>query len=136
MCRKWPIPGSPLKYARKAVISNFIKDKTRGNLRVTRRLIERGHVPRHEALEDERLAELENNQWVADVLSDLSPGQRDVMQLLADGLSREEIAQALGKSAEVVRRHLCDARARLAELLNPDGEYRSETARSSREEAP
>lgn len=92
--------------------------------------------PPPEALEDERLAELENNQWVADVLSDLSPGQRDVMQLLADGLSREEIAQALGKSAEVVRRHLCDARARLAELLNPDGEYRSETARSSREEAP
>ena len=40
---KWPIPGSPLRYARKAVINNFIKAKTRGNLRVARRLIERGH---------------------------------------------------------------------------------------------
>jgi RNA polymerase sigma factor (sigma-70 family) len=132
---KWPIPGSPLRYARKAVINNFIKAKTRGNLRVARRLIERGHVARDEALEDERLTDLENSQWVTDVLSYLSPGQRDVMQLLADGLSREEIAQALGKSADAVRRHLCDARPRLAELLNPDGEYRSQTARTSREEA-
>jgi DNA-directed RNA polymerase specialized sigma24 family protein len=57
------------------------------------------------------------------------------MQLLADGLSREEIAQTLGKSAEAVRRHICDARPRLAELLHPDGEYRSDTARTSREEA-
>lgn len=134
MYRKWPIPGSPLRYARKAVISNFIKDRTRGNHRVARRLFERGHVPRHEALEDERLTELENSQWVTEVLSHLTPAQRDVMQLLADGLSRDEIAQTLKKSAGVVRRHISDARPRLAELLHPDGEYRSEPARTSREE--
>lgn len=138
MLPAWPIPGNPLAYARQAAVHNFIKDKTRGNRRVAQRLIDRGHVPHQEGAEDGQLTVWEDDRWVADVLSVLPPEQRRVMECIAQGLDREEIAEALGKSRAAVRRSLCDARARLAELLNPDGEPRQPspaTARSSREEA-
>lgn len=124
MLLAWPMPGCPLAYARRAVVSNFIKDKTRGNRRVARRLVERGHVPHQEGAEDARLTAWEHDQWVTDVLGVLPPEQRKVMECIAHGLDREEIAEELGKSLETIRRHLCSARARLAELLNPDGEPR------------
>jgi RNA polymerase sigma factor (sigma-70 family) len=133
----WPIPGSPLRYARKAVVNNFIQEKTRGPSRVSKRLIERGHVPRHEGADDQRLTAWEDRQWVASILSPLPPAQREVMGYIADGLSREEIAEALGKSRDAVRRNLCDARAHLARLLNPDGGFKQDQrmdVRSSREE--
>jgi RNA polymerase sigma factor (sigma-70 family) len=144
MLPAWPVPGYPLAYARRAVVNNFIKDKTRGNSRVAQRLIDRGHVPHQEGAEDGRLTAWEDDQWVADVLSVLPPTQREVLELIAEGFSREEIAEALGKSKEAVRRNLCDARGRLTKLLNRDGELRhpspstvrsSTAVRSSREEA-
>lgn len=133
----WPVRPYPLAYARRAVVSNFIRDKARGDSRVARRLIDSGHVPHQEGAEDSRLTALEDEQWVVGVLSVLPPAQREVMECIARGLDREEIAEALGKSREAVRRSLCDARARLAGFLNPDGEPRHPspaTARSSREE--
>jgi DNA-directed RNA polymerase specialized sigma24 family protein len=143
MLRRWPV-RYPLAYARKAVANNFVKDKTRGNRRVVQRLVDRGHVLREEGVEDGRLAEWEDDQWVAWILSALPPAQREVMQYIAQGLDREGIAEALGITRAAVRRRLCDARAHLAALLNPDGELRqpgpaparsSPAARSSREEA-
>ena len=68
----WPDPRYTLAYARKAVISNFIKDKTRGPGRVAQRLWERGHVPHREGADDPALTRLENDEWVKDVLSCLS----------------------------------------------------------------
>jgi RNA polymerase sigma factor (sigma-70 family) len=138
MLRIWPVPGHPLRYARKAVVHNFIKDKTRGTARVACRLVERGHVTPHEGAEDQRLAAREGHEWTESVLSELTGAQREVMQLVAGGLSHEEIAEAIGKSGDVVRRRLSDARARLVKILNPDGEFRQPrrtTARSPREEA-
>jgi RNA polymerase sigma factor (sigma-70 family) len=138
MLQIWPVPGYPLAYARRAVVNNFIKDKTRGNRRVAQRLIDRGHVSHREGVDDGQLTAWEDDQWVADVLSVLPPEQRKVMECIARGLDRKEIAEELGKSEAAVRRNLCDARARLADLLNPDGESRQPsptTARSSREEA-
>jgi RNA polymerase sigma factor (sigma-70 family) len=141
MLRIWPVPGYPLQYARKAVFNNFIKAKERGKLRqrrVAARLVERGHVSQCEDAEDEGLGVEANRQWVADVLSELPPAQREVMQLIADGLTHKEIAETLNISGEAVRRRLCDARARLTQLLNPDGEFkqpRRTTALSSGEEA-
>lgn len=138
MLPAWPIPGYPLAYARRAVVNNFIKDKTRGNRRVAQRLIDRGHVSHQEGAEDGRLTAWEDDQWVADVLSVLPPEQRKIMDCIAKGLDREEIAEELGKSRATVRRSLCDARASLTKILNPDGELRNPsptTARSSREEA-
>jgi RNA polymerase sigma factor (sigma-70 family) len=139
MLRKWPVSGAPLMYARKAVVSNFIQDKTRGTSRVARRLIERGHaLP--EAAEDTSLTALEGQQWIADVLSELPASQREVMERIADGLTYEQIAEDLGKSREVVRRRVCDARARLTRILNPDGSRtghsRPAAARPPGEEMP
>lgn len=122
MLERWPVDGAPLMYARKAAVSNFIKMKTRGTRRVTQRLIERGpSTLRQEGTEDTRLSALESQTWVVDVLSELPPSQREVMERIAGGLTYEEIAAELGKSREVVRRRLCDARARLTQILNPDG---------------
>jgi RNA polymerase sigma factor (sigma-70 family) len=135
----WPVPGHPLRYARKAVVHNFIKDKTRGTARVARRLVERGHVTPHNGNEDQRLTAQEGREWTASVLSELTEAQREVMQLIADGLTYEEIAEALGKSRDVIRRRLSDARARLVNILNPDGEFRQPqrmTTRTPRQEAP
>ena len=122
MLRRWPVNGSPLAYARRAVVSAFLKDKTRGTSRVARRLIERGPASvRREGAEDPGLSTLEGHGWLADVLSQLTPAQREVMERIARGLTNEEIAEELGRSQDVVRRRLCDARARLVQILNLDG---------------
>ena len=138
MLPAWPVGDQPLAYARRAVVHNFIKDKTRGPRRVARRLVDRGHVPHQEDTEDSRLTALEDDEWVADVLSVLPPAQREVMECIARGLHRDEIPETLGKTKDAVRRNLCDARARLAEVLHPTGERKQPghtTARATREEA-
>jgi len=138
MLPAWPVGDKPLAYARRAVVHNFIKDKTRGSRRVAQRLVDRGHVSHQEGAEDSRLTALEDDEWVADVLSILPPAQREVMECIARGLHRDEIAETLGKTKEAVRRNLCDARACLAEVLHPDGERKQPghtTARATREEA-
>lgn len=122
MLEKWPVQGVPLNYARKAVVSNFIKDKSRGSRRVVQRLTERGPVSvRQEGTEDTGLCALEIQEWVENVLSELTPSQREVMERIARGLDYDEIAVDLGKSREVVRRRVCDARARLVQILDRDG---------------
>lgn len=123
MLERWPIQGAPLSYARTAVVHNFIKDKTRGSQRVVDRLTERdpAWVLQQEGTEDTKLCALEAQQRVEDVLSELTPSQREVMERIARGLDYEEIAAELGKSREVVRRRVCDARARLIQILDRDG---------------
>ena len=131
---KWPLHEPPLTYARKAT---FLKGKERGPRRVARRMVERGHVPHHEGAEDRRLTELEDDEWIGQVLSVLTPAQREVMECIARGLGRDEIPEALGKSPEAIRRHLCDARKHLRRVLNPGPEPAQpprSTARSPREE--
>lgn len=139
MLKRWPVNGTPVMYARRAVVNNFIQEKTRGTARIAQRLIERGHVSR-EYEEDVRFSEWEHQESIARILSELPRSQREVMERIAAGLSYEEIAEDLGKSREVVRRRLCDARARLIQILNPDGgsagQLRPATARHSPEEAP
>jgi RNA polymerase sigma factor (sigma-70 family) len=120
MLQRWTTTEPSLAYARKAVIHNFVKDKTRGPGRIARRLIERGHVLHQEGTEDSQLTAWEGDEWVAHVLSSLPPAQREVMELIVKGLDRDEMAEALGKTKEVIRRNLCDARASLARELHPD----------------
>jgi len=147
MLLRWDTCGRSLAYARKAVVHNFIKDKTRGTPRVARRLIEQGHISHQEAAEDSRLRACEEEEWIVHVLSGLPPAQREVMELIAKGLDRDDIADKLGKTKEAIRRNLCDARVRLSRELNtdgklrqdPDGEHRQQPARrmarTPREEA-
>jgi RNA polymerase sigma factor (sigma-70 family) len=138
MLPAWTVREHSLAYARRAVFHNFIKDKMRGTRRVARRLIDRGHVPLREGADDTQLTAWEDNEWVANVLSCLPPAQREVMECIARGLDREEIAATLGKTREAIRRNLCDARTRLAGELYRDGEHRQPPrtpARTTREEA-
>lgn len=124
------------RYARKAAVHNFIKDKTRGPRRVARRLIEQGHISCQEGAEDHQLIAREDEEWVTHVLSSLPTAQREVMELIAQGLDRDEIAETLGKTKEAIRRNICDARARLARELNPVGEHRQDPGIKRRRQPP
>ena len=134
---KWN-PGEPpsRRYLRKAVVHNFVKEKTRGPDRVARRLAERGYVPHQEGAEDERLTVRENKEWVTQTLECLPPAQREVMECITRGIERDEIPQVLGKSPEAVRQNLCYARKRLrAELLLKRQQPPGRRTGSPREEA-
>lgn len=137
MLQKWPVPGNPIAYARRAVVSNFIKAKTRGSQRVAQRMIERGHISHEEGIEDDGLARYEHDTWVADVLRELPRAQREVMLRIAIGLDRKEIAEALGISNDAVRARICDARRLLIKILNRNGTFKQSapsTASPFREE--
>lgn len=118
MLRRWPSGGFPLRYARKAVIFNYIKYKTRSTRHVSGRGLTEDGEP---GTEDPGLGVLENREWVAGVLSKLPPAQREVMEMIAEGSTYEEIAGELGRSRDAIRRRVCDARARLIHALTPDG---------------
>ena len=56
---------------------------------------------------------------MAAALSDLSPWQRTVMEMrFSRKMSVREIVDITGKSAEAVRRGLCDARKRLSGVMS------------------
>jgi DNA-directed RNA polymerase specialized sigma24 family protein len=133
MARTWPVPGRPLSYACTAAVNYFIKSRTRGDARLVRRLVERGHVVRREGAEDARLAGLEGREWIAGILGELTGAQREVMECIVAGLDRDETAMVLGISNDALRRRVADARARLAEILSPDGEFRHPRPSTARE---
>ncbi|MGD0602361.1 MAG: sigma-70 family RNA polymerase sigma factor [Streptosporangiaceae bacterium] len=137
MLPQWRTRQWSFAYARRAVLHNFIKDKTRGPERVARRLIERGFIPYEEGVEDSRLTAWEDDEWIAHLLSCLPPAQREVMEYIVRGLDRDEIAETLGKTKEAIRRHLCDARARLVRELHLNDQHEQPPAerRFPREEA-
>jgi RNA polymerase sigma factor (sigma-70 family) len=115
----WARLDDPLAYARRAAVSNFLKEKTRGLNRIRRRQVERG-AGTAEAAEDPNLTIWENNQWVIRMLASLPRGQRDVMALIVDGFTPPEIATLLGRTPAAIRRSLCDARRRLTETMRQE----------------
>ncbi len=114
--RRWGELDDPLAYARRAVISNFIKEKTRGLDRVRRRQVELG-AGTAEAREDPGLTVWEDREWVMQMLRSLPAGQRNAMAFIVDGFTPTEIAALLGRSPEAIRQSLHDARLRLKEAL-------------------
>lgn len=110
--RRWRRIDDPLAYARRAVVSNFLKEKTRGLGRLRRRMVERAaYTPA--GREDQDLNAWEGRQWVMQKLQSLPASQREVMARIVDGYSPVEIATLLGKTPEAVRQCLCAARERL-----------------------
>jgi DNA-directed RNA polymerase specialized sigma24 family protein len=134
MLPSWKEVQQPLPYARRAVLHNFIKERTRGPGRVSRRLVERGWVRREDGLDDRELTVWEDEEWVSDQLRSLPSAQREVMECIVAGLTSTEIAEVLGKTKEAVRRNLCDARKRLAPKLRQE-RARHQVPSSPREEA-
>jgi RNA polymerase sigma-70 factor (ECF subfamily) len=116
--RRWSDLDHPRAYARRAVLSNFIKTRNRERQRLARTL-EGGHLC-PESSDDHELNVWEDEQWVAQLLAQLPPTQREVMKCLVDGLTSVEIAELLGKTPEAIRQNARLARRKLLVLLRSD----------------
>lgn len=114
--QRWGKLENPLAYARRAVISNFLKEKTRNLDRIRRRQVEK-HAGTAESREDPGMTVWEDSEWVMQMLNSLPPGQRNVMAFIVDGFTPTEIAALLGRSPAAIRQSLHDARLRLTEAL-------------------
>lgn len=114
--QRWDRIAYPYAYARRAAISNLIKNRERGLSRIRDRLIERGAVPDTQE-QDPGLTAWEDREWVRQLVSSLPAAQRKVLVCMIDEFTRQEIAQLLGKTEAAVRQNLCAARARLAGWL-------------------
>jgi RNA polymerase sigma factor (sigma-70 family) len=110
-CRSGQIPEHPVAYVQRAAFHFFIKERQRERERLPREL-QSGHLV-IEAHLDDRLAELEDNQYVELLLEFLTPLQRSVIKLVMDGLSTHEIAVELSKNDANIRQHLKNSRDRL-----------------------
>jgi RNA polymerase sigma factor (sigma-70 family) len=115
---RWASIENPRAYARRAAISNLIKNKERGQARTQMRQIQRGDVPPEHYL-DPGLLVWEQHEWVKQLLESLPPAQREVVAYMVDTFSQQEIALLLGKTEAAVRQNLRAARRRLAEYLAP-----------------
>lgn len=114
--RRWDELDDRPAYARRAVISNFLKEKTRNLDRVRRRQVEK-HAGTAEGREDPGMTVWEDREWVMQMLRSLPPGQRNVMAFIVDGFTPTEIAALLGRSPAAIRQSLHAARQRLTEAL-------------------
>lgn len=123
--RRWGELDDPLAYARRAVVSNFIKERTRNLDRVRRRQVEHG-AGTAEGRSDANLTVWEDREWVLQMLRSLPPGQRAVMAFIVDGFTPTEISVLLGRSPEAIRQSLHDARLRLKAALQRDASDQQE----------
>jgi RNA polymerase sigma factor (sigma-70 family) len=117
--QRWGDIESPLAFARRAVVSHFLKEKTRGTERVRRRLVERGERLQ-EGQQDARLTLWEDRQWVTQLLRSLPPTQRDVMAFIVDEFSPTEVATLFGSNPPAIRQNLLAARRQLQRELQYD----------------
>ena len=117
--QRWGDIESPLAFARRAVVSHFLKEKTRGTERVRRRLVERGGRLQ-EGQQDARLTPWEDRQWVTQLLRSLPPTQRDVMAFIVDEFSPTEVATLFGSNPQAIRQNLLAARRQLQRALQHD----------------
>lgn len=115
-CRAGKAPEHPVAYVQRAAFRFFIKERQRERERLPREL-RGGHLVIEEHLDD-KLAELEDNLYIEQLLEYLTPTQRKVIKLVMDGLLTREIAAALGKSGVNIRQHLMNGRDRLK--LHPE----------------
>ncbi|MFI0366248.1 RNA polymerase sigma factor [Actinomadura sp. 1N219] len=114
--RRWVDIRFPLAYAGRAVKSNFIKQRQHDRAEVAR-AIKGGHE-RPEAQPDALMCELEDNQWVEQIIGTLPPAQRDTARLiLIHRMSTAEAADELEKSQDAIRKNLQLAKAGLRKLL-------------------
>jgi RNA polymerase sigma factor (sigma-70 family) len=105
------VPDHPATYVQRAAVHLFIKERQRERERLPREL-RGGHLVIDEQLDD-RLSAPENEQYIEYLLECLTPTQRTVIKQVMKGLSTREIAEELGKSGEIIRQHLKNARDRL-----------------------
>jgi RNA polymerase sigma factor (sigma-70 family) len=120
--QRWDTIENPQAYARRVAINYAIRNRQRGLLRITERLVERGDVPLEGDL-DPGLLIWEQREWVTLLLKSLSPAERQVLAFVVDAFRPAEIAQLLGKTEAAVRQNLHTARKRLARRLGETGHH-------------
>jgi RNA polymerase sigma-70 factor (ECF subfamily) len=114
--RSWDRIDDPLRWATRAAINHFYKEKTRGPERLRSRLMEKG-AGTAEGADDHQMSVWEDRQWVNQMLASLTPKQAAVMTLLIQGFTPTEIADLLGRTPEAVRQNLLQARRRLQKAV-------------------
>jgi len=120
MLNRWGKISDPRAYARKAVVSNFIKQKTRPR-RLIRRLVAFGEWTNgldHDLRQEAQLTVWEDRQWVLQLLDSLPPRQREAMKLIVDEFSPAEVAILLGRNPDAIRQNLKEARRKLRNALS------------------
>ena len=103
----------PYAYARTAMWRYFVGQRERDRKQI-QNLIQRGYAS-PEAFNDRAMTAWEEREVLQALLVGLPPAQCGVMGLALEGLNIPEIALALGKSAETVRKNLQLGRAKLRE---------------------
>ncbi|MFD0688026.1 RNA polymerase sigma factor [Actinomadura fibrosa] len=117
--RRWGDLRQPDRYAARAVVSNFVKKRTRDREAVPR-AIQGGYLDR-EGEPDSRLSDWEDRQWIEQMLDRLPETQRAVAELiLVAQASYAEAAVILDKNEATVRKNLQLARRRLRELVEQE----------------
>lgn len=101
----------PASWIQRAAFRFFVKERQRERERLGRE-IRGGHLVLEEHCDD-RLAILEDEQYIELLLECLTSTQRKVIRLIMDGLSTREIAEELSKTDETIRQHLKNGRDRL-----------------------
>lgn len=115
LLRSQSSPANVTGWVRKAAYHYFLKERQRDRDRLTREL-KGGHLVTGEYI-DERLTSGEDLADVEDVLRCLSDTQRQVIQLVMEGLSTHDIAMTLGKSDATIRQHVKRGRDQLKTQL-------------------
>ena len=106
----------PAPWVRRAAHRYFVKERQRERGRLTRE-IAGGHLTL-EAYADHGLTALEDEQYIEQLLSVLTPTQKVVVRLVLDGMPTREIAITLGKHEDNIRQQLKSGRDRLK--LHPE----------------
>ena len=109
--RNWLTIREPWRWARRAVVNNYIKVKQRDAERMPR-AARGGHVTPLGA-DDVGLTVWEDSQWVSWLLGRLPAAQREVMTFIVEGWQPCQVALLLGKTPTAVRQNLKLARDRL-----------------------
>jgi len=110
-CQRLQVVKDPPAYVQRAAINYFIRERQRERERRPRE--RRGGRLAIEEHLDPWMDCLEDNEYVERLLSSLTATQRQVIELVMEGLSTPEIAERLGKTNANVRQQLRLGRKRL-----------------------
>jgi RNA polymerase sigma factor (sigma-70 family) len=121
MLRRWPEIGNESAYVYRSLLNN-IKDKTRNKrYRSSQddviKVVTAGLAPNAEGGYDSGLTVWEDEDWVRQVLAQLTPEQRTAMEGHLAGLTSVEIGELLGTTDVAIRKRLEDARRALKKYL-------------------
>ncbi|MEV0326433.1 sigma-70 family RNA polymerase sigma factor [Micromonospora echinospora] len=110
IAKHWRTIDDPMPYARRAVINNVRKiwlSTHRRAVRRTRYLVKNFERP------PDQPSVWDDRDVFEDMLSKLTPSQRDIVRELLEGFTQAEVADLLGRSHDAVRTALTAIRKRL-----------------------